>query len=63
MSLDTLFKQIFLTEQQLNEQTQRNKEGWNGYLSVNWASNKSVNGLCIYVHGELNQTLTVQMRQ
>ncbi|XP_075899105.1 coiled-coil domain-containing protein 172-like [Nelusetta ayraudi] len=26
MSLDTLFKQILLTEQQLNEQTQRNKE-------------------------------------
>lgn len=35
MSLDTLFKQIFLTEQQLNEQTQRNKEGWKGYLSAN----------------------------
>lgn len=34
MSLDTLFKQILLTEQQLTEQTQKLKDGKANFVPV-----------------------------
>lgn len=49
MSLDTPFKQIFLTKQQLNEETERTEEGWNCYISAN----------CIYLRCDLPQTCNI----